>query len=73
MAKLYNFDDMTMTNKNGNKNQNKSTTITTQHAYVVTITTMKQFGAIWVSFASVLFNLQHKHKYTLFRDFHLID
>ena len=56
MAKLYNFDDMTMTTKNGNKDK-KSTTITTQHAYVDTITTMKQCGAIPVSFDAALFNL----------------
>ena len=52
---------------------NKYPKTTTKHTHTVTITITKQCGGTPVSFASVLFNLEHKCKYTSFQDFHLID
>ena len=52
---------------------NKYAKTTTKHTHTVTITITKQCGGTPVNFASVLFNLEHKCKYTSFRDFHLID
>ena len=73
MAKLYNFDDATMMDHYGVLLIKITNAATIYHAHGLTITITKQCGGTPVSFASVLFNLEHKRKFTSFRDFHLTD
>ena len=70
MAKLYNFDDATMMDHYGVLLIKITNAATIYHAHGLTITITKQCGGTPVSFASVLFNLEHKQEkseITLFR------
>ena len=70
MAKLYNFDDMTMMDNYCLLSIKITNAATIYHAHGLTITITKQCGGTPVSFASVLFNLEHKQEkseITLFR------
>ena len=57
---------------NDNKNRTTTTTIAIKHVYIVTTVAMKQYGAILLNFASVLFNLAvkaHNNKFGNLRCF----
>ena len=62
MAKLYNFDDATMMDHYGVLLIKITNAATIYHAHGLTITITKQCGGTPVSFASVLFNLEHKQE-----------
>ena len=49
-----------MPTPNDNKNPTTTTTIATKHVYIVTTVAIKQYGEIFLNFASVLFNLAVK-------------